>query len=130
MTAPADAGRYTGTWRMSDGSNAFGTLGHAPDVHGGSEPPSKVLGLPPVDDLELGVLARGEAPVGAAAETGAPVIFDATHSVQLPGGQGGSSGGQREYVPVLARAAVAAASPTRRPSCSGCAGDTASPSAR
>lgn len=40
-------------------------------------------------------------------ETGCPVIFDATHSVQLPGGQGGSSGGQREFVPVLARAAVA-----------------------
>ncbi|MFN4173284.1 MAG: 3-deoxy-8-phosphooctulonate synthase, partial [Pseudorhodobacter sp.] len=39
------------------------------------------------------------------AETGAPVIFDATHSVQQPGGQGGSSGGQREFVPVLARAA-------------------------
>lgn len=41
------------------------------------------------------------------AATGAPVIFDATHSVQQPGGQGGSSGGQREFVPVLARAAVA-----------------------
>jgi 2-dehydro-3-deoxyphosphooctonate aldolase (KDO 8-P synthase) len=40
-------------------------------------------------------------------ETGAPVVFDATHSVQLPGGQGTSSGGQREMVPVLARAAVA-----------------------
>jgi 2-dehydro-3-deoxyphosphooctonate aldolase (KDO 8-P synthase) len=40
-------------------------------------------------------------------ETGAPVVFDATHSVQQPGGQGTSSGGQREYVPVLARAAVA-----------------------
>jgi len=42
-----------------------------------------------------------------ARETGAPVIFDATHSVQQPGGQGSSSGGQREFVPVLARAAVA-----------------------
>jgi 2-dehydro-3-deoxyphosphooctonate aldolase (KDO 8-P synthase) len=41
------------------------------------------------------------------AKTGAPVIFDATHSVQQPGGQGASSGGEREYVPVLARAAVA-----------------------
>jgi 2-dehydro-3-deoxyphosphooctonate aldolase (KDO 8-P synthase) len=41
------------------------------------------------------------------AETGAPVIFDATHSVQQPGGLGGASGGQREFVPVLARAAVA-----------------------
>jgi 2-dehydro-3-deoxyphosphooctonate aldolase (KDO 8-P synthase) len=41
-------------------------------------------------------------------ETGCPVVFDATHSVQLPGGQGHSSGGQREFVPVLARAAVAA----------------------
>jgi 2-dehydro-3-deoxyphosphooctonate aldolase (KDO 8-P synthase) len=41
-------------------------------------------------------------------ETGAPVVFDATHSVQLPGGQGTRSGGQREFVPVLARAAVAA----------------------
>ena len=41
------------------------------------------------------------------AKTGAPVIFDATHSVQQPGGQGASSGGEREYVPALARAAVA-----------------------
>jgi 2-dehydro-3-deoxyphosphooctonate aldolase (KDO 8-P synthase) len=40
-------------------------------------------------------------------ETGCPVVFDATHSVQLPGGQGDKSGGQREFVPVLARAAVA-----------------------
>ena len=40
--------------------------------------------------------------------TGAPVVFDATHSVQLPGGKGNASGGQREFVPVLARAAVAA----------------------
>jgi 2-dehydro-3-deoxyphosphooctonate aldolase (KDO 8-P synthase) len=40
-------------------------------------------------------------------QTGCPVVFDATHSVQLPGGQGTSSGGQREFVPVLARAAVA-----------------------
>jgi 2-dehydro-3-deoxyphosphooctonate aldolase (KDO 8-P synthase) len=42
-----------------------------------------------------------------AAETGCPVVFDATHSVQQPGGQGSSTGGQREFVPVLARAAVA-----------------------
>lgn len=41
-------------------------------------------------------------------KTGYPVVFDATHSVQLPGGQGGSSGGNREFAPVLARAAVAA----------------------
>jgi len=41
-------------------------------------------------------------------ETGCPVVFDATHSVQLPGAQGKSSGGQREFVPILARAAVAA----------------------
>jgi 2-dehydro-3-deoxyphosphooctonate aldolase (KDO 8-P synthase) len=41
-------------------------------------------------------------------ETGCPVVFDATHSVQLPGGQGATSGGQREFVPLLARAAVAA----------------------
>jgi 2-dehydro-3-deoxyphosphooctonate aldolase (KDO 8-P synthase) len=40
--------------------------------------------------------------------TGCPVVFDATHSVQLPGARGGSSGGEREFVPVLARAAVAA----------------------
>jgi 2-dehydro-3-deoxyphosphooctonate aldolase (KDO 8-P synthase) len=40
-------------------------------------------------------------------ETGCPVVFDATHSVQLPGGQGDRSGGQREFVPVLARAAAA-----------------------
>jgi 2-dehydro-3-deoxyphosphooctonate aldolase (KDO 8-P synthase) len=46
--------------------------------------------------------------LAAMRETGCPVVFDATHSVQLPGGQGASSGGQREYVPVLARAAVAA----------------------
>ncbi len=42
------------------------------------------------------------------ARFGYPVIFDATHSVQLPGGAGGASGGQREFVPALARAAVAA----------------------
>jgi 2-dehydro-3-deoxyphosphooctonate aldolase (KDO 8-P synthase) len=42
-----------------------------------------------------------------AAETGCPVVFDATHSVQQPGGRGTTSGGQREFVPVLARAAVA-----------------------
>ena len=41
-------------------------------------------------------------------DTGCPVVFDATHSVQLPGGQGDRSGGQREFVPVLARAAVGA----------------------
>jgi 2-dehydro-3-deoxyphosphooctonate aldolase (KDO 8-P synthase) len=41
-------------------------------------------------------------------ETGCPVVFDATHSVQLPGGQGTASGGQREHISVLARAAVAA----------------------
>jgi 2-dehydro-3-deoxyphosphooctonate aldolase (KDO 8-P synthase) len=41
------------------------------------------------------------------AETGYPVVFDATHSVQQPGGQGDRSGGQREFVPVLAKAAVA-----------------------
>jgi 2-dehydro-3-deoxyphosphooctonate aldolase (KDO 8-P synthase) len=41
-------------------------------------------------------------------ETGCPVVFDATHSVQLPGGQGNASGGQREFIPTLARAAVAA----------------------
>ncbi len=41
-------------------------------------------------------------------DTGCPVVFDATHSVQLPGGQGTVSGGQREFGPVLARAAVAA----------------------
>ncbi len=40
-------------------------------------------------------------------ETGCPVVFDATHSVQLPGGQGATSGGQREFVPVLSRAAIA-----------------------
>ena len=46
--------------------------------------------------------------LAAMRDTGCPVVFDATHSVQLPGGQGTCSGGQREYVPVLARAAVAA----------------------
>ncbi len=46
--------------------------------------------------------------LAAMRDTGCPVVFDATHSVQLPGGQGDSSGGQREFVPVLARAAVAA----------------------
>jgi 2-dehydro-3-deoxyphosphooctonate aldolase (KDO 8-P synthase) len=42
-----------------------------------------------------------------AQDTGCPIIFDATHSVQQPGGMGGSSGGQREFAPVLARAAIA-----------------------
>jgi 2-dehydro-3-deoxyphosphooctonate aldolase (KDO 8-P synthase) len=46
--------------------------------------------------------------LAAMRDTGCPVVFDATHSVQLPGGLGGASGGQREYVPVLARSAVAA----------------------
>ncbi|MFI4955082.1 MAG: 3-deoxy-8-phosphooctulonate synthase [Gammaproteobacteria bacterium] len=46
--------------------------------------------------------------LAAMRETGCPVVFDATHAVQLPGGQGATSGGQRQYVPVLARAAVAA----------------------
>jgi len=46
--------------------------------------------------------------LAAMRETGCPVVFDATHSVQLPGGQGTASGGQREFIPVLARAAVAA----------------------
>jgi 2-dehydro-3-deoxyphosphooctonate aldolase (KDO 8-P synthase) len=46
--------------------------------------------------------------LAAMRETGYPVVFDATHSVQLPGGQGTSSGGQREFIPVLARAAVGA----------------------
>jgi 2-dehydro-3-deoxyphosphooctonate aldolase (KDO 8-P synthase) len=46
--------------------------------------------------------------LAAMRDTGYPVVFDATHSVQLPGGQGSASGGQREFIPVLARAAVAA----------------------
>ncbi len=46
--------------------------------------------------------------VAAMRDTGCPVVYDATHSVQLPGGQGSKSGGQREFVPVLARAAIAA----------------------
>jgi 2-dehydro-3-deoxyphosphooctonate aldolase (KDO 8-P synthase) len=46
--------------------------------------------------------------LAAMRDTNCPVVFDATHSVQLPGGQGSCSGGQREFVPVLARAAVAA----------------------
>lgn len=45
--------------------------------------------------------------LAAMRETGCPVVFDATHSVQLPGGQGDSTGGQREFIPVLARAAIA-----------------------
>lgn len=52
-----------------------------------------------VSDMRALAIMRG---------TGCPVVFDATHSVQLPGGQGSSSGGQREFVPVLARAAVGA----------------------
>ncbi len=52
-------------------------------------------------------LVSGMRALPTMAETGYPVIFDATHSVQQPGGQGTSSGGQREFVPVLARAAVA-----------------------
>jgi 2-dehydro-3-deoxyphosphooctonate aldolase (KDO 8-P synthase) len=46
--------------------------------------------------------------LAAMRDTGYPVVFDATHSVQLPGGQGSASGGQREFISVLARAAVAA----------------------
>ena len=46
-------------------------------------------------------------PLAVMRDPGCPVVFDATHSVQLPGGQGSSSGGQREFVPVLARAAIA-----------------------
>ena len=46
--------------------------------------------------------------LAAMRDTGCPVVFDATHSVQLPGGQGNASGGQREFIPVLARAAVGA----------------------
>jgi 2-dehydro-3-deoxyphosphooctonate aldolase (KDO 8-P synthase) len=46
--------------------------------------------------------------LAAMRDTGCPVVFDGTHSVQLPGGQGESSGGQREFIPVLARAAVGA----------------------
>jgi 2-dehydro-3-deoxyphosphooctonate aldolase (KDO 8-P synthase) len=46
--------------------------------------------------------------LAAMRETGCPIVFDATHSVQLPGGQGTASGGQREFIPVLARAAVGA----------------------
>ena len=55
----------------------------------------------------FGGTARGDRALAIMRETAAPVVFDATHSVQLPGGQGTSSGGQREMVPVLARAAVA-----------------------
>lgn len=46
--------------------------------------------------------------LAAMRDTGCPVVFDCTHSVQLPGGQGGSSGGQRQFIPVLARAAIGA----------------------
>src|SRR5256885_13533030 len=46
--------------------------------------------------------------LAAMRDSGCPIVFDGTHSVQLPGGQGDSSGGQREFIPVLARAAVAA----------------------
>ncbi len=53
-----------------------------------------------------GVMVRDAYPT-ALLETGCPVVFDATHSVQMPGGQGASSGGQRKLVPVLARAAMA-----------------------
>jgi 2-dehydro-3-deoxyphosphooctonate aldolase (KDO 8-P synthase) len=70
------------------------------------------------NDQRLGVRARRRSattrwsPTCAAwrscGETGCPVVFDATHSVQQPGGQGAASGGQREMIPVLARAAVAA----------------------
>ena len=52
-------------------------------------------------------LVSDKRPLAVMRDTGCPVVFDATHSVQLPGGQGDRSGGQREFVPVLARAAVA-----------------------
>ena len=57
--------------------------------------------------INANVAARGTGELAIMRDTGCPVVFDATHSVQLPGGQGTSSGGQREFVPVLARAAVA-----------------------
>ena len=57
--------------------------------------------------FEYNTLVSDMRSLPAMAETGCPVVFDATHSVQKPGGQGTASGGQREFVPVLARAAVA-----------------------
>ena len=58
------------------------------------------------------VITRASTPLPLASKTvsgtGCPVVFDATHSVQLPGGKGSASGGQREFIPVLARAATAA----------------------
>src|SRR5437773_840707 len=59
----------------------------------------RAVGVPVLTDVRSLSILRA---------TGCPVVFDATHSVQLPGGQGSASGGQREFIPVLARAAVAA----------------------
>lgn len=74
---------------------------------------AKAVGNPHIMVCERGVsfgynnLVSDMRSLAVMRETGCPVVFDATHSVQLPGGQGASSGGQREFVPVLARAAVA-----------------------
>ncbi len=75
---------------------------------------ARAVGNPQIMVCERGVsfgynnLVSDMRSLAAMRATGCPVVFDATHSVQLPGGQGSRSGGQREYVPVLARAAVAA----------------------
>src|SRR6478752_3378311 len=74
---------------------------------------AKATGNPQIMACERGVsfgynnLVSDMRSLSVMRDTGCPVVFDATHSVQLPGGQGTSSGGQREFVPVLARAAVA-----------------------
>src|ERR671935_105656 len=77
------------------------------DVAGRLKEITAALGIPFIFKSSYNNLVSDMRSLAIMRETGAPVVFDATHSVQLPGGQGTSSGGQREFVPVLARAAVA-----------------------
>ena len=92
--APADMAQVVAKAR-----NAAGAAGHAPDAFLLCDRGTSFGYNNLVSDM------RG---LAIMAETGCPVVFDATHSVQLPGGLGERSGGQREFVPLLARAAVAA----------------------
>src|SRR5919204_461336 len=77
------------------------------DVAGRLKEITAALGIPFIFKSSYDKLVSDMRSLAIMRETGAPVVFDATHSVQLPGGQGTSSGGQREFVPVLARAAIA-----------------------
>ena len=89
-------GQYLSPWEMKNGSNKAKSTGNVQIMvceRGASFGYNNL-----VSDMRSLAVMR---------DTGCPVVFDGTHSVQLPGGQGDSSGGQREFIPVLARAAVA-----------------------